>query len=83
VLQLVPDNAASEEDVGVASLESGQLEKAASHLERALELDPLQLSAATALQAVYRKRGENAKAAALGDRIRRMMQSSPLKSGPL
>jgi hypothetical protein len=75
VLQLMPDNAASEEDAGVGCLESGQVEKAAAHLERALELDPLQLSAATALQAVYRRQGENEKAAALVDRMRRAMQS--------
>jgi tetratricopeptide (TPR) repeat protein len=74
VLQLMPDNAASEEDAGVACLESGQVEKAATHLERALELDPLQLSAATALQAVYRRQGKNEKAVALGDRMRRAMQ---------
>ena len=79
VLQLMPDNAVSEEDVGIACLESGQVEKAAAHLERALELDPLQLSAATALQAAYRKQGDNEKAAALGDRIRRAMQTSPAK----
>jgi tetratricopeptide (TPR) repeat protein len=81
VLQLVPKSATSEEDVGIASLESGQVERAASHLERALELDPLQLSAATALQAVYLRQGYNEKAAALGDRIRRAMLSSPMKSG--
>jgi Flp pilus assembly protein TadD len=74
VLQLMPDNAASEEDAGVACLESGQVEKAAAHLERALELDPLQLSAATALEAVYRRQGKSEKAAALGDRMRRAMQ---------
>jgi tetratricopeptide (TPR) repeat protein len=81
VLQLLPDSATSEEDVGIASLESGQVEKAASHLEHALELDPLLLSAATALQAVYRRQGADEKAAALGDRMRRTMQSSPMKSG--
>ena len=78
VLQLAPNSATSEEDVGIASLESGQVDKAASHLERALELDPLQLSAATALQAVYRRQGDIEKAAALGDRMRRMMQSGHL-----
>ena len=71
VLQLVPNNATSEEDVGVACLESGQVEKAASHLERALELDPLLLTAASSLQEVYRKQGKSEKAAALGDRMRR------------
>ena len=70
----MPNSAASEEDVGIACLESGQVENAASHLERALELDPLQLSAATALQEVYRKQGHNEKAAALEDQIRRRMR---------
>ena len=78
VLQLVPDNASSEEDVGLALLESGQVEKAASHLERALDLDPLLLSAAASLQEVYRRQGAAGKAAALGDRMRRaMVQNSP------
>jgi tetratricopeptide (TPR) repeat protein len=81
VLQLAPNSATSEEDVGIASLESGQVEQAAAHLERALELDPLQLSAATALQAVYRRLGDNEKAAAVGERMRRIMQSPPMKSG--
>ena len=81
VLQLAPNSATSEEDVGIASLESGQVDKAASHLERALELDPLQLSAATALQAVYRRQGHDEKAAALADRMRLTMQSAPMNSG--
>jgi hypothetical protein len=74
VLQLEPNNSINEEDVGTAFLESGQVEKAASHLERAMELDPLQLSAATALQEVYRRQGHNEKAAALADQIRSRMR---------
>ena len=79
VLQLSPGAAAAEEDVGVASLECGQLDQAATHLERALGLDPLQLSAVTALQAVYRNQGYEEKAAALGRRIERAMEGPPLK----
>ena len=75
-----PDNAASEEDVGVAFLESGQVEKAASHLERALELDPLLLPAATTLEEVYRRRGEGEKASALAGRIRSRLDV-PIPSG--
>ena len=81
LLELVPDSATSEEDVGIASLESGQIGRAAGHLERALELDPLQLPAATALQAVYRRLGDREKAAALADRIRRAIQNLPVTSG--
>lgn len=77
VLQLVPDGAGSEEDVGMAALESGQVEKAASHLTKALELDPLLLSAATALQELYRNQGDTEKAAAVADEIQRAMRSQP------
>ena len=77
VLQLVPDGAGSEEDVGMAALESGQVEKAASHLTKALELDPLLLSAATALQELYRNQGDTEKAAAVADQIQRAMRSQP------
>jgi hypothetical protein len=74
VLQLVPNNAMAEEDAGTACLEAGQVEKAAAHLERAMELDPLLLSAATALQEVYRKQGDNQKAAALASQMERAMR---------
>jgi Flp pilus assembly protein TadD len=73
VLQLVPESATSEEDVGIASLEAGQLDSAVSHLERAMALDPLDLSAATALQEAYREQGQKEKAAHLADRVRLAM----------
>src|SRR5580658_9693265 len=81
VLQLTPNNAASEEDVGIAFLEAGQNDNAASHLERAVQLDPLLLSAGTALQAVYRKQGNDNKADALAERMRRTMLNLPKKPG--
>jgi hypothetical protein len=81
VMQLKPNSATSEEDVGLAYLESGQAEKAASHLERALELDPLLLSAGTALREVYRREGDSDKADALAERMRRAMLNLPNKSG--
>jgi len=73
VLKHAPDSAAGEEDVGVALLQAGQLDPAASHLERAVRLDPLLLSAGTALQSVYRRQGKDGKADALADRMRRAM----------
>jgi tetratricopeptide (TPR) repeat protein len=73
VLKLAPDSAAGEEELGVAFWRSGQLEDAASHLERALKLDPLLLSAGTALQEVYREQGNSDKADALAERMRRAM----------
>jgi len=81
VLQLVPKSATSEEDVGTALLESGQAEKAAAHLEQALALDPLLLSAATSLEEAYRKQGDPQKADDLRDRIRRTLQGSRKTAG--
>jgi hypothetical protein len=75
VLLLVPNDPSSEEDVGVASVESGQMEKAAAHLERALELDPLQLSAVSELQEVYRRQGDREKSAALATRTRALLKA--------
>jgi Tfp pilus assembly protein PilF len=77
VLELSPESAAAEEDVGTASLEAGRIDEAASHLERALELDPLRLSAATALETAYRKRGDAERADALARRMRQAMRGSP------
>jgi tetratricopeptide (TPR) repeat protein len=74
VLQLVPDNATGEEDAGIACLESGQVQSAVAHLERAMTLDPLQLSAATALQEAYRKQGQSEKADGLANRMRLAMR---------
>jgi Flp pilus assembly protein TadD len=71
VLRLVPDSAGNEENAGIACLESGRLEDAAAYLERALQLDPLLLTAATPLEEVYRRQGQSGKAAALADRMRR------------
>lgn len=73
VRELLPDSAVAEEDVGVACLEAGQADQATAHLERAMSLDPLLLSAATALQEVYKKQGTPEKANALADRMRRTM----------
>jgi len=67
VLELTPDDAGAEEDTGVAYLESGDVERAASRLEHALQLDPLRLTAAAALREVYRKQGMDEKAAALAN----------------
>jgi len=72
-LKLAPDSATGEEELAVAWLRSGQLENAASQLERALKLDPLLLSAGTALQEVYRKQGNSTKADDLAERMRRAM----------
>ena len=75
VLELEPARAANEEDAGVACLEAGQTGCAASHLEQALHLDPLRLSASTALQEVYRKQGRSQRAGALADPLENAIRS--------
>lgn len=82
VLKLAPDSATSEENAGLACLQSGQLENAASHLERAVKLDPLLLSAGTALQEVYRRQGNTEKADDLAERMRRAMLNAPTNPDP-
>ena len=71
VLELEPGRAGNEEDVGVACFEGGDIDCAASHLRNALQLDPLRLSAASALEQVYRKQGDNKRAAALANPLER------------
>jgi hypothetical protein len=77
VLQLTPDNPISEQNVGMAWNAAGQLDQAAAHLERCLDLDPLLLPAATTLMNVYRQQGDAAKGSALAGRIRKAMNGAP------
>ena len=79
VLKLAPDSATNEEELGTALLRAGELQSAASHLERAVRLDPLLLSAGTALQEVYRTQGHDDQADALAERMRRTMLGLPLQ----
>jgi Flp pilus assembly protein TadD len=73
VLALTPGDARSEEDAGVACLESGQLENAVLHLQAAMTLDPLLLTAATSLEEAYRRSGRPGKADELARRFRGSM----------
>ena len=73
VLRLAPENGSNEADAGVACLEAGRLEQAETHLQRALQLDPLLLDAATALEEAYKRQGRGDKASALSERMRRSL----------
>jgi Tfp pilus assembly protein PilF len=77
VLQLTLDNPISEQNVGLAWNAAGQSDKAAAHLERCLELDPLLLPAAATLMNVYHQQGDAAKESALAERIRQAMKVTP------
>jgi hypothetical protein len=75
VVDLAPHEAGNEEALGIAYLESGQAEPAAAHLERAMELDPLLLSAATTLREVYRKQGRIEQADRLDNLLERALRT--------
>jgi len=70
------DTAQVESEAGQAWMQAGDLDKAAGHLERAIQLDPLLLPAAESLIQIYRRRGDSEKLAALGERVREAMGAS-------
>ena len=73
---LDPENPINEENAGRAELGCGNISLAVSHLEKAVELDPLLLSAAEVLEATYTNTGDTTKQAALAARVRAAMQSA-------
>jgi hypothetical protein len=74
VVTLEPTNAAFEENAGRADLACGDVAGAERHLEKALEMDPLLLSAAGVLHGIYRKEGETTKQVALAERLKRALE---------
>lgn len=78
VIALNPTNASFQENSGRADLACGDIDAAEHHLERALDMDPLLLSAAGVLEDIYRKQGDAAKQAALTERIREALKSGTI-----
>lgn len=76
LLQIDPRNPAYEENAGRADLAIGNLDEAAQHLERALQLDPLLLSAAGALENLYERQGKSSETAAVAERVRNAMNGA-------
>jgi hypothetical protein len=72
-LQLRPEFAPYEVNLGDALLEQGNLPGALEHLQRAVQLDPLLPQAVHLLDRVYRMRGDVAKAEELTARYRTAM----------
>ncbi|HEX4167823.1 MAG TPA: hypothetical protein VHZ55_20355 [Bryobacteraceae bacterium] len=66
-----PMNPANEENAGRAEALCGDVPAGVQHLERALDLDPLLLSAAGTLEELYRQQGDIAKQTALQERMRK------------
>ena len=74
VVALEPANASFQENAGRADLACGNLDSAVHHLEKALDIDPLLLSAGGVLEGLYRKEGDTAKQAALAERMREALK---------
>jgi Flp pilus assembly protein TadD len=64
-----PKSSSIEASLGLAYAASGSGGNAESHLEKALELDPMNLAAAEQLIAIYEKNGETTKADSLRNRM--------------
>jgi hypothetical protein len=64
-----PGSSPKELNLGQAYSAAGDQKQAQQHLERAMELDPLNLNAATLLMGIYDKEGQPAKAQELSKRI--------------
>ena len=79
-LELEPNSAQKETDMGQAYASAGQFDLAVRHLEDAMAKDALNLPAAALLLNIYQQQGETAKAAALASRIHEAMQSAPASS---
>ncbi len=73
VLELDPNDALNQENAGRADFAFGNIELAAKHFEKALELDPLLLSSAGLLEEIYRKQNQPERESALAERMRRAM----------
>ncbi len=73
VLQLDPSDPLNEENAARADLACGDTDEAARYFERALHLDPLLLTSAESLEAIYRKQGDVVKQTVLTERIRAAM----------
>ena len=72
-LQLRPDSATAETRLAAAYLQGGDTDVAIAHLQRAMELAPLDLPTASTLFALYEQRGRNAESLELSSKIKTAM----------
>jgi hypothetical protein len=77
-----PASSPKEASLGQAYLAAGQEELGEQHLERAMELDPLNLSAAALLIDAYDKSGKPAKSDQLSQEISKLVQSKAHHNKP-
>ena len=77
-LQLDPSSATGETNAASAYLQAGDIDKAVTHLERAVTIDPFHLPADMPLIDLYKRQGNAAKAAALSDKISAVVDKQSL-----
>jgi Flp pilus assembly protein TadD len=73
-VRLDPTSSPKEADLGQAYAALGDRASGAHHLERAMELDPVNLGAAYQLIAIYNANSETAKAEQLSQRLSSIVQ---------
>jgi photosynthetic reaction center cytochrome c subunit len=75
-LQLDPNSALAEARAAAPYIQEGNVDQAIPHLRRAMDLDPLNLSAASTLIDLYRKQGQIGEASELAEKIRAQLNST-------
>jgi tetratricopeptide (TPR) repeat protein len=75
-LQLNPDSAPDETNAASAYLQGGDINRAVAHLERAVAIDPLHLSADVPLINLYKEEGNTVKAAEISGRLSAAMDKN-------
>jgi photosynthetic reaction center cytochrome c subunit len=73
-VQLNPNSATGETNAASAYLQAGNIDRAVTHLERAVVLDPMHLDAVAPLIRLYKKQGNLAKAEDLSAKVTAAME---------
>ncbi|MGA3092508.1 MAG: c-type cytochrome [Terriglobales bacterium] len=76
-LELKPDSAVEETNAAAARQQAGDINGTVIHLERAVAIDPLHLSAVSLLINLYRQQGNATKANELTDRVGAILKEQP------
>lgn len=76
-LALRPNSPVAETNVAAAHQQAGDVDGTFVHLERAVDLDPMHLPAASALVNLYRQQGNAAKADEFSEKVRAMLEEQP------
>jgi hypothetical protein len=79
-LELSPRSATGETNAASAYLEAGDIDRAVTHLERAVAIDPLHLAADAPLIELYKQQGKVAKAAQLSSQVSAALEAPPARS---